>query len=233
MTHRTPDQAQQEYINKLGDQRGRFVKALENDLYNLRIQSEIYTAFFGTNKERVDLFNSISGNSAYWIERSMFESLVLSVCRLTDPSEMKGGKRNVTVKALPLQLSKGPDSELEKRIDAATEATKFARDWRNRRIAHSDEQVRLGRAKLDTATRANLSEAVDAIAACVRRYALVELDTTLGTHPIRQLGHDEIEFLTALHHGKNVRDQDRQLRGDEQDGNACNRVHHEEGDESP
>lgn len=202
MSHKSSDQAFQSYINKLGEERGRFVKALENDLYNLRIHFEIYTAFFGTNKERIDLFNSVSGNSAYWIERAMFESLVLNVCRLTDPIEMNGGKRNVTVKALPSQLTNGPDSELEGRVAAAADASSFARDWRNRRIAHTDAQVRLGRAKLDTATRARLSEAIDAIAACIRRYALVELNTTLGTHPIRQLGNDELDFLAALHFGR-------------------------------
>ncbi len=201
MTNRTSDEALQEYIDKLGEDRGRYVKAVENDLFNLRMHAEVYEAFFGTNNERVDLFNSISGDTAYWIERSMFESLVLQVCRLTDPVVSLGKKRNVTVNALPSLLSGAPDGELEARIVKAESSTRFARDWRNRRIAHTDEQIRLGSATLDNASRAKLKEAIETIAACIRRYALVELNTTLMTHPIRQYGRDEISFLTALYHG--------------------------------
>lgn len=213
MINKTPEQALQEYIDKLGAERGPYVKAVENDLYSLRVHAEIYEAFFGTNRERVELFNSISGGTAYWIERSMFESLVLQVCRLTDRVSV-GKKKNVTVRALPSLLSGAPDAELEARIDRADIATKFARDWRNRRIAHSDEDVKLGKATLDTASRAKLKDAIEAIAACIRRYALVELNTTLMTHPIRQYIGDEISFLTALYYGKREREGIKSLRKD-------------------
>ena len=125
----------------------------------------------------------------------------MQICRLSDPVKSNGKKRNVTVKALPLLLSAETDTELEKRIAQADVATKFARDWRNRRIAHADEDVRLGRLTLNSASRAKLNDAIEAIAACVRRYARIELDLTLVTHPIGSLVGDEVTFLTALYHG--------------------------------
>lgn len=213
MTYRTGDEALQEYIAKLGEDRGRYVKAVENDLYSLRMHADFYEAFFSTNKERVDLFNSISGDTAYWMERSMFENLVLQVCRLTDKVSL-GKKRNVTVKALPSLLSGPSDAELEIRVEKADAATKFARDWRNRRIAHTDEEVRLGKAMLDTASTAKLKDAIEAIAACIRRYALVELNTTLMTYPIRQYLGDEIAFLTALYYGNLERERIKSVRKD-------------------
>lgn len=205
MTQKTPDDVLDEYVQKLGESRGRYFRAVETDLYTLRMHFSIYAALFGTNEERVLLLNSVSGNTSYWIERSMFECIILQVCRLTDPWEAARGKRNVTIRRLPILLSE-PDAELDRRVDNAKNSTKFARDWRNRYIAHADEEVRLGAATLDRATRQSVRHAIDSIAACIRRFALSEMGVTLNTHPIRSLDHDEIEFLTALYLGRNALD---------------------------
>lgn len=181
--------------------------AISNQFYNLRILWAVYTSLFGTNKERVDLLNDVSGSTAYWIERCMYESVVLGICRLTDPvSSARGRSSNISVSRLPLLVPEKIDRELIARVEAAKEASNFARDWRNKKIAHSDEAVQLGKAQLANSSRLAINDAIEKIAACLRRYSIVHHDTTLVTHPIRALGRDEVEFLIALHLGFSERE---------------------------
>lgn len=200
MSSKTADEVLQGYVSQLGEKAGRYFRAVENDLYNLRIEFEIYRSLFGTNKERVDLLNSCSGITAFYISRSLADSVLLRICRLTDPEKMRG-KRNVTINGLPSLLRGGSDQELDERLAFARNFSSFARDWRNRRIAHSDEEVRVFNAKLEASSRDVMANAIDAIAACVRRFAAVELGVSLMTHPIRALDKDEVHFLEVLYLG--------------------------------
>jgi hypothetical protein len=210
MVNLTSEEALQERIKQLGESAGKFVRNLETDLYSLRILWRKYVCFFGTSSERVDLMNAISGSSTYWIERCMFESAMLSICRLTDPETHRKGKGlNISVRCLPSFSRKGKDQVLDDLIDVAINKTEFARSWRNKRIAHSDNDARNGLLPMPTASRLLMRQAMDAIAACIKRFALIEFDTTLIIHPIGDLANDEVAFVEALFLGKRELD----LRG--------------------
>jgi hypothetical protein len=152
---------------------------------------------FGANEDRVALLNSVSGETAYFVERSMFEAALLSICRMTDPPASRLTKdKNITVRRLAHYLSNPQDARTSTFIDASVQKAAFARSWRNKRLAHSDEAVRNGIAQLDLASRALVKSATDSIAKCIRHFAAVELETTLVTHPISALGNDTTHFLS-------------------------------------
>lgn len=194
-----PDEHLKSRIEKLGDEAGRFFYNLENDLYRLRIQWRIYNALFGTNHERVTLLNQCSGITAHYFEKSMFESAMLSICRMTDsPEAKKISDKNITVRRLPGYLTGAPDLELCKRLDEAIARTAFARSQRNKRLAHADDDVRNGRATVDSANLPMMKDATNAIAGCIRRFATIELEVSLDTHPISHYSGDEVYFLNIL-----------------------------------
>ena len=202
MTSFTAEEARKRWVAKLGEETGTFFRNLENDLYGLRDLWRVYIGLFGANQERIDLLNSISGITAFLIEKIMLESVMLSICKLTDPEEGPRKSKNITIWRLPGYLTKGADTELEDLIKLAEEKSEFARTWRNKRIAHSDDDTRNGRSSLDVVNTGNIREATDAIATCIKRFAQLELDVDLVTHPISALGNDEVEFLQVLHYGK-------------------------------
>lgn len=200
MTTRSGEEALNEYILRFGEDRGKYVKAIENDLFELRILFEIYENLFGTNEERVALLNSASSQVSYYFEMCMFHELLLRICKLTDPVK-SSGKSNVTIQGLCDRLTIRQNEELTLRVRRALEFSEFARDWRNKRLAHADEEVRLQKAAIQPPNIHKLKQAIDGIANCVKHWAFVELDVSLTTHPIRRLGDDEMKFLRIIFRG--------------------------------
>ena len=116
----------------------------------------------------MEVLNTLAPFFWWNIQTVMWEDVLLHICRLTDAP-----RKNLTLKQLPNLC---PDDErireeLEKRIADAVHATRFARDWRNRRIAHRDLETTLGKrtgngggAKpLANATRLNVEQALRSI----------------------------------------------------------------------
>jgi len=56
---------------------------------------------------------------------------------MTDPPQ-SAGRDNLSVKRLQELINSYLSGELAKKIDLAEKASKFCRDWRNRRFAHRD-----------------------------------------------------------------------------------------------
>lgn len=198
-------------IKILGEDNGRYFDSLENEVYRARLLWREYKALFSESKERVDLLNEVSGRTAFWIERCMFESLMFTVCRMSDPEKQKG-RTNVTVLGLETRLSTPGDIELTHLIKSAEAATKFARDWRNKRLGHNDFLTLTGVHKIEDTSIIEIRKAIDALARCIQRFALLELDTTLITHPVSTYGHDAVDLLSALHLGHIEMNSRRELR---------------------
>lgn len=204
MVTRTAEEATQARIDALGPEFGPLFRHVETDLYSLRNLWRMYVAFFGTSNERVELLNASSGPTAFVLEQTLFQSALLSLCRMTDPpSGQKGRSTNTTIKRFPHFLKDHSKlASLEQLIyDAGTE-TSFARSWRNKKIAHSDYDVRQHKAELDTASRRDVSNAIDAIAAVIRWVGHECLDCDIITHPIHSFSNDEVQILEHLYLGQ-------------------------------
>ena len=128
--------------------------------YETQLGTEFWPTFDGLNKDwswglmrlkefrvlfsrgdDVALLNAITGGGfTYDVQHILWEDLLLRVCRLTDPKK-SGGKDNLTVRRLPSFFEgKKPAlfNELQCLVETADKKAKFARDWRNKHISHSD-----------------------------------------------------------------------------------------------
>jgi hypothetical protein len=87
---------------------------------------------------------------------------MLHLCRFTDPEQPR--QRRLSVQTL-LTLAPRVRQEMEPLVQTAIDATAFARDWRNRRIAHLDyDHATNPQARpLDPASRQNVADAIEAI----------------------------------------------------------------------
>lgn len=216
MASKSNEEVLQERIAVLGEELGTLFRHIENDLYSLQSHWRIYTAWFGTNLERVNLLNQASGQATHLIEKALFETAMLSVCRLVDPpTSNRGNSSNITVTRIPIVLAANPKVfELESLVESAKSTSQFARSWRNKRLAHSDFDVRMGTLNVEPASRRAMAGAIEAISKNVRWVGLELMDTTIITNPISEFSNDEISFLVRLYDGVNEQDAKQEMRRD-------------------
>ena len=166
MVHRTAGQARDHYIQKMGSELGSHFAALWQEVVSLHMKWEEYVALFGTNPERVETLNRTAPRYFRMLQDVLFEETLLHIARLTDVSRI-AGRENLTIQRLPNMVQ---DEETKKAVkeavEAALEASAFARDWRNRRIAHHDLDLAIKEpAKpLAEASRRQVNETLVAIA---------------------------------------------------------------------
>ncbi|MBI4479053.1 MAG: hypothetical protein HY651_03420 [Acidobacteria bacterium] len=141
MTH---DEIRAEYVRSMGPDLGQLYHELEDEVGWLHLKWGEFLELYGKGSERIDLLNEVASSFFYLVQQMLFEGVLLHLCRLTDPPESWSLKLKTKVPNLSLQLLADliPDPSLKARVEAGTQVVltncKFARDWRNRRGAHSD-----------------------------------------------------------------------------------------------
>jgi hypothetical protein len=92
---------------------------------------------FGTGQERVEVLNWSAPYFFELVHDIFFEATLLRICRLTDPAK-QGKKDNVSINLLPPIIDQKIAGIVKDRIAEIKLESVFARDWRNRHIAHHD-----------------------------------------------------------------------------------------------
>ena len=175
------DTVRQEYQDKLGAKFGAVFCDLRNDWASGLVRANEFRELF-SNAERVELLNAISGGGFLWdMQHILWDDLMLRVSRLTDPIQT-AGKDNLTVQLLP-PFCVEPQLREEVRIlaDAAVEATKFARDWRNRHISHADlaRAIEPNAEPLAQASLGQVAAALDAVHAVLNVISVRKLNAEI------------------------------------------------------
>jgi hypothetical protein len=95
------------------------------------------------------------------IQDALWENVLMHLCRLVD-SRSTFGKENLTIRRLPELVSDPLKMEVEQAISDVLKSCDFAKDWRNRRISHSDLDLSTGASSqpLAVASRAKVREAL-------------------------------------------------------------------------
>lgn len=117
-------------------------KHLHGDVLELLWRWNMYNQLY-MRKETVDLLNETASNTFGLIQNSLIDSILLLICRLTDPHMGRGGRdENLTFEMLKNIISDGNDPEPKSKIeDELSRLEPFldeARSARNKRIGHND-----------------------------------------------------------------------------------------------
>ena len=207
----TAEQVRQKTLAAMPGALGEIHYSLGNEVASLHLKWNDFRALFA-DRDVVSLLNSAAPMFFHDLQRMMWEDLLLHLCRVTDRPQ-SGRHAHLSVRRLPNLVS---DEELRKEIQAladdADEKTQFARDWRNRRLAH--EELSIG----DTAQRlasATMQQVEYALAAICRPINLLE-ERYLGTpvtyqDPIPALGGVDA-LLATLKQGVDTRRIERELK---------------------
>lgn len=166
-THKTSDENSQSYTDQMGYELGSIFDALWREVEWLHIKWNEYVELYGTKPSRIDLLNKSAPLFFKVIQDSLFEDTLLHIARLTD-REKTSGRDNLTILRLPglITDTKAKDN-VEQLIGIAIENAEFARDWRNRRLAHSDLDLvtKSGVKPVAPASRDKVKNVLESIAA--------------------------------------------------------------------
>lgn len=188
----TAEEVQQEYVVAMGPELGNVFFELRNECIILHWKWEEFVALFGTKPERIELLSKAAKSFFRVVQDTFWEGVLLGIARLTDPANT-GKKDNLTLLRLRGLVAMRIQPEVERLItDCLTEA-EFARNWRNRRIAHSDLTLALKDQSARPLASANRLSVQEALAAFVRLLNAVEVHYTKGEtmyelHPLGNAG---------------------------------------------
>ena len=177
----TAGEVREEHLASMGPHLGPVYNALWNEVAWLHAKWHEYKELYGEKPPRLELLNRASGFFFRIVQDTLWEDTLLHLARLTDPSR-SAGRQNLTVLQLPsLVNDPGLREQLEALLTEAKSKAEFARDWRNRHIAHRDLDKALGKGAepLAAASRNHVDEALRALAAVLNRVNTFYLKSTL------------------------------------------------------
>lgn len=133
-----------EYQDKLGEDFGTVLYEVQNDWLTGLVRLKEYRVLF-SDHDVVELLNAAGGGFMWDVQQVLWHDLLLHVTRLTDPATM-GPHRNLSVQALPPYCERPElqtdypelQTEVQTLVNRAVAAAEAPRDWRNRRISHTD-----------------------------------------------------------------------------------------------
>lgn len=136
-------QAKAENIAVMGAELGELYSALWQSVATAHVYWKEYIELFGSKPGRITLLNRSAPSFFHMLQEELWDASLLRLARLTD-SPTSVGNTNLTVQALPALIADpGLRVEVTRLVGKALVDTAFCRDWRNRRIAHSDLKLGL------------------------------------------------------------------------------------------
>ncbi|WP_440224828.1 hypothetical protein ACQQ2N_06215 [Dokdonella sp. MW10] len=181
MVTRSMDEVRSEYISVMGQELGASFYELHRKLVELHVLWQQYRHLFGRDPDTVHLLNRTSGLFFKIVQDELWDSVLLGVSRMTDPPTT-GKKKNLTIQSLPPLIT---DTELRGEVqnlcDKALTAADFAREHRNKRIAHQDRDYLSNRnfVPLSGISRTSVEEMLAALRAVMNRLDLYFRDSAV------------------------------------------------------
>ncbi len=140
-------------------------RILSHDCVQLHSDLGEFT-YLSTVEERVALLNETAPDFFGRLQGTLWNAMLLQVCRLTDPAQTSG-KDNLSLGSFLKMTACDRDSIHQDRaamlVVKAVGLSDFARDWRNRRIAHRDLSTATGASLCANGTLLQLRQSVSAI----------------------------------------------------------------------
>jgi len=162
----TADEVRENDIAAMGEGLGTVYSELSNSCAWIHWKWADFIELFGTSPERIELLNQSAGSFFWQLQTSLWNDILLHLARLTD--RPRTGRDNLTLQRLPELVVPRLRARVKDLLEDVTRQCAFARDWRNRRLAHDDLALALGDSTARPLTPASRKMVADALAAVVR-----------------------------------------------------------------
>lgn len=193
MTEQSASEHKEAAIQAMGQELGEIFAALWQDVAITNVYWAEYVELYGTKPTRIKLMNNAASFFFHMLQEELWLMNLLHLSRLTDPAVSPGKpvKTNLSIRALVNPITDALFKVSVARLcTEAEKATEFARDARNRIIAHTDLKLALNHPTdpLKDGSRAQVKEALVKIAetlnAVAKHYGLAttRFDMTPRAH---------------------------------------------------
>jgi hypothetical protein len=133
------DELRANYVSAMTRPLGEVFHHLMQEMARLHLKWNELLTLFGQTQDRVDMLNRAAPGFFHLVQDSWWDDLLLGLSRITD-----NRTDVVTVNRLPKLVKVAIRADVIARLDAVIAATTFARDHRNRMIAHWNIDLVLG-----------------------------------------------------------------------------------------
>jgi AbiU2 len=184
-------------ITAMGPELGLVFNALWNDAVELHHRWNEYVALFGKGTGRIKILNDSASSFFGLIQRDMWHQTLLQISRMTDPPKSVG-KLNVSLSRLPALVRGDLKDEIESLVEVSKQKAAFAKDWRNRSLAHSDHELAIEKSArpLSPASNSDVEAVLEAIGACLNAVDVAYRDTTTWWKPVSPMdGADTLLYI--------------------------------------
>ena len=164
MADKTSQQILADYQAKMGDELGLQFHRLENEAVWLHAVVHEFEALYATKPTRLDLMNKTAPGFFYVIQDTLSDAILLNLARLTDRPKT-AMRETLTIRRLPALVPQSHRESIERHVTACVSSCEFARDRRNRVLAHRDLAVATGRevTPVASATLGQIREALNGL----------------------------------------------------------------------
>lgn len=208
MSNHAADQIKADNIAKMGNDIGVAYSAIWQEVAWIHNKWDQYDELFGTSSKRIDILNQAAPSLFRTIQDSLWDDILLHLARLTDrPKSM--GKTNLSVCYLAeLIVDPTIKQQTESHVNCVLNACEFARDWRNRRLAHRDLDLALEKSAqpLASASRSSVKAALKAFEDFLNVISLHYLGSQTN-FDLASFGEDAVSLLYLLRDGLKYRDE--------------------------
>lgn len=180
LPYRTAEQTRSDNVAAMGEEVGKIYSALWQEVALIHKRWGQYVALFGTSPSRIDLLNEAAPQFFRTVQDALWEAMLLHLARLSDPPKSVG-KENLSVRRLTQAVANTSISPAMTVLEASVmDSTLFARDWRNRKLAHRDLElaVEAHADPLAPASRASVKAALAALTEFLNAFSSHFLDST-------------------------------------------------------
>ncbi|UCF05216.1 MAG: hypothetical protein JSV33_15060 [bacterium] len=214
--YKSADEVREEHIQVLGPVLGIFYHALQRDVTWIHAKWLEFRKLYARSEKRIDLLNEAAAFFFRVVQDVLWEDVLLHIARLTDPPK-SAGRPNLTINRLAELI---PDpivaEDVHNLVNTAIQKCSFAREWRNRHLAHRDLDLAMETRQataLPGVSRQSVIDALSAISAVLNRVESHYFDSEVAFGHF--LVHDDADALVhhlvvAVRYGERKRERFRQ-----------------------
>jgi hypothetical protein len=177
---------------------------LRTQLAWIHLKWNDFRRLYADSEDTIVLLNEAAPSFFHNLQRMMWEDILLHICRITDRPKVTG-KDTLTVLRLVESI---PDETLKQTIatlvDDVKAKARFARDWRDQRLAHHELPPQAGQTSmaLPHASCRNVDDLLEALRKTMNSISLHYLNSsTAWEHSIEAPG-GVSAFISCIRRGK-------------------------------
>jgi len=195
------DEVKEKHLKVFGPDLGPLYHALENEVTWLHAKWQEYRKLYAKSEQRVNLLNDSAAFFFRVVHEVLWDNILLHIARLTDPPT-QGKFENSTLLCLPETVSdRGLADELRRLVQTALGRSQFAREWRNKRLAHQDLALAIDNKvePLPSVSRQHVEDALDSFRMIMNKlHAFYLEEEVLFESVITRLNADTLIYNLAI-----------------------------------